>query len=324
MLSIVIIGKNEASNLARLGESIKALKATCDFPVESIFVDSASTDESVEIGRHVFDRTIELAPSDLLCASSGRYVGTLEARFPWVFYIDGDMEICEPFFAVIRHLDEIEDECVGIVGVYVHRFDNGTSALQGFAGGIVKSDWAAYFGGAVILRRSAVLNAGNWNPGIFGKEEMELYARLGDGNRVVRYINVPMVYHYSDYLTPMELLLRLLYPGGGQGKVFYGFGQSIRALYIKGKLGALVRLDFEPYLFWALLILGLLLAIVLPMKWGITFLVAELLFLSIWMRPGSIVRYFSLIFSLLTGWAKYTPFFRPLLKQWFAGNQQAA
>jgi glycosyltransferase involved in cell wall biosynthesis len=324
MLSVVVIGKNEAGNIARLAVSIEALKSVCDFPFETIFVDSASTDGSVELAIKYFDKVIELDGDSSLCASAGRYVGTIEARFPWIFYLDADMEICEQFFPIVAGIESADADCLGLIGVYVHRFDNNSSAFQGFAGGLFKSKWASQFGGAVVLRRDAVLEAGNWNPGVFGKEEMELYARLGNGERVVRFFNVPMVNHYSEFLTRRELFFRLLSPSGGMGKVFYGYGQSIRSLSISGNLGSIMKLDFEPYLFWALLIVSGLVSTLLPLEWALLLIAAELLWLSVWMRPGPVIRYLTLPLSLFTGWFRYVPYFRPSLKRWSDSDNQAA
>ena len=186
MLSVVVIGKDEAANLPRLAASIDALIDFCDFPVETIFVDSDSADESVSFAESRFSKVIPLADSDGLCASAGRYIGTIAAVFPWILYLDGDMELCPQFFPVIQNLPAADDECKGFVGFYVHNYDNGSIAVQGFFGNVIKSNWAAQFGGAVVLRRSDVLRVGNWNPSIYGKEEMELYARLGNGKRVVQ------------------------------------------------------------------------------------------------------------------------------------------
>jgi len=324
VLTIVAIGRNEEENIPRLIASIDALKAHCGFPVETIYVDSSSEDRSAELAKNYFDRVSEILPNHNLCASGGRYVGTLEASYPWIFYIDSDMEICGDFFPLIASLPEAPDEWMGMVGVYVHQFDDGTSAYQSFDGGVIRSEWAAAYGGAVVLRREAVLRAGNWSPGVFGKEEMELYARLGSGERVVRYFNVPMINHYSEAYTRMELLQRLLYPSAGLGKVFYGYGQSVRSLLIAGKLGALIRLDSEPYLFWAFLLTGFVVAGLLPVEWALLLLSLELVILSLWMRPGSVVRYLTLPLSLFSGWGRYLPYFRPAIKRWSSGEDNAA
>jgi glycosyltransferase involved in cell wall biosynthesis len=328
MLSVVVIGRNEADNLHRLAASLDALRAAVHYPVETIFVDSASTDKSVAYANQLFDRVLELAESDQLCASAGRYVGTIEARYPWILYLDGDMELCREFFAVCQQLDDSNQQCIGYIGTYIHRFDNGMVALQGFAtgnraiivdpsgSGGMQSEWAAHIGGAVLLRRSSVLAAGNWNPAVYGREEMNLYARLGLGTRVVCYVYTPMVYHYFEYHTRMVLLRRLLYPSGGQGKVYYGYGQSIRALFVAGRLKSLIKLDYEPYLFWLLFVAALIVGVYLPAFWGLLLVAMSLTCLIAWMGSGTVVRYLVMPIALALGWPQYRPDFRPLLKKW--------
>jgi glycosyltransferase involved in cell wall biosynthesis len=321
MLSIVIIGRNEGENLRRLAASLQELRAVCEFPVETLFIDSASSDDSVDQAQLLFDRVIELQDSPQICASAGRYVGTIEARYPWILYLDGDMELCREFFPILQNVETTEADCLGYVGIYVHRFSNGMVAWQGFAGGRGESEWAAYFGGAALLRRQMVLAVGNWNPAVFGKEELELYARLGNGKRLVRYVHLPMVYHYFEYHTRLELLRRLLYPGGGQGKVFYGYGQSIRALFVARKLLALVRLDYEPYIFWALIIFGLIALMLLPLQWGLIVFVAIFVSLTVWMRSGVVIRYLTMPISFFLGWPQYFSDYRPLLRKWIDASE---
>ena len=323
MLSIIAIGRNEASHLERLGRSIEALKDYLDYPVEALFVDSASSDNSRDVAARYFDSVIELEDSPHLCASAGRFAGTLEAQYPWVLYVDGDMEICGEFFAVLADIEKLEPEFVGLIGLYIHRFDNGSVATQSFGRPHRKSRGANQFGGAVVLRRQAVIEAGNWDPSIYGKEEMELYVRLGEGEPVVRFVHVPMVYHYSEYYSRVELVMRLLLPSAGLGKVFWGYGQSIRALAIKKKLAALFRLEYEAYVFWLALIAVLASSLFLPLQLVATLLGALFLGFSLWLRPGSIIRYMTLPLSLFTGWFRYFPWFRPRLLKWGSSDTTA-
>jgi glycosyltransferase involved in cell wall biosynthesis len=314
LLSIVIIGRNESENIDRLAGSIGALKAKCGFPIETIFVDSASEDDSVTQASKCFDQVYEILVAPDMCASAGRYVGTNKSSYPWVLYIDADMEICPEFFPVIADLANAPAEWDGLIGDYVHRFHDGTTAVQTFSGDVFKSDWAASFGGASILRRAAVMKAGNWNPGVYGKEEMNLYARLGDGKRMVKYVPEPMIYHYSETYTRVELFKRLLYPGAGQGKVFYGYGQSVRALQMAGKWGALMRLESEPYIVWASLLIGVICGAFMSPLWALLLLFAEVLFLGVWMKPGPLLRYLTLPLQVLAGWGRYSQAYRPAVR----------
>jgi glycosyltransferase involved in cell wall biosynthesis len=324
VLSIVVIGRNEAENLERLGGSIRALKAACNFPIESIYIDSASIDNSLTVAEQQFDKVELLIDSEHLCASAGRYVGTCEAQYPWVFYIDGDMEICEEFFPVIRDLNQLDSAFVGLIGLYVHRFDNGHAAIQTFRRPVGEGNRAMHFGGAVILRKAAVLQAGNWDPALYGKEEIELYARLGDGRQVVKFVNLPMVYHYSEYYTRVAMVKRLIAPAGGLGKVFWGYGQSVRAAFVKRKLWALARLDYELYAFWFSLLLVIGVGLSGNIAWALALATVLVTSLSLWSRPGSIVRYLMQPLSLFTGWWRYFPYFRPMLRRWDRKGDQAA
>jgi glycosyltransferase involved in cell wall biosynthesis len=323
MLSIVVIGRNEAVNIIRLARSIDALRNFLDFPIESLYVDSASVDDSVELANAHFDSVLELEESPHLCASAGRFVGTIEAKYPWVFYVDGDMEICSEFFPVLAGLDKVEAEFVGIIGLYIHKFDNGSSAVQTFKRKVGHVAGAIQFGGAVVLRRDAVLQSGNWDPSLYGKEEMELYVRLGNGKPVVYFVGVPMIYHYSEYYSRLQLIVRLLLPSAGLGKVFWGYGQSVRALSVKSNLGAMFRLDYEIHAFWLALFFVLAVAIIWSAKTAGILFIAVMIGFSIWLRPGSIFRYMTLPLSLVPGWFRYFPWFRPRLMKWGSSDKTA-
>lgn len=324
MLSIVVIGKNEAASLPRLHESIVRLKEYLDFPVQTIFVDSASSDASLDFARTAFDTVVELGSSPHLCASAGRYAGTFEAHYPWIFYIDGDMDLCPDFFPYIAAIDDLEPEFVGLIGQYIHRFDNYTEAMQSFARSYSQRDHAGQFGGAVILRREAVMAAGNWDPAIYGREEFELYVRLGNGRPVVKYVPVPMIYHYSEYYSRLQLVMRLLFPSAGLGKVFFGYGQVVRALAIRGKLGVLIRLDYQAWIFWAALVVLGFVAVFISLPWAFVAMLGLFLGFSIWLRPGLLMRYLTLPISIVPGWFKYFPWYRPALRNWGSIDESAA
>ena len=123
---------------------------------------------------------------------------------------------------------------------------------------------------------------------------------------------------------PAAFIPRDMVGKGGLGKVFYGYGQSIRALMITGNIKSLVRLDAEPYLFWLFILSGLLIAGFLPVEWALLLLTLEMVVLSLWMRPGSVVRYLALPLSLFRGWRHYFPYFRPAIRRWSSDEDKAA
>src|SRR4051812_29985706 len=93
VLSVIVIGRNEAAGLDPLQRSIAPLADRVE--CETIYVDSASTDDSVDVATTLFDRTVVLDEDANLSASAGRYVGAGLARGEWMLFLDGDM-ILEP------------------------------------------------------------------------------------------------------------------------------------------------------------------------------------------------------------------------------------
>lgn len=311
LLSVVVIGRNESVNLPRLAASVERLKKVSDFPIQTIFVDSASEDDSVAVARKLFDEVFELIASPDLCASGGRHLGTLAAKYEWVLYLDGDMELCDEFIAVMPGLVKTPTTAIGFIGRYIHCFNDGTAAVQVFSNTRLDRGPAFRFGGGVMLKREPVIAVGNWERSIYGEEELYLYARLGKGRTVVEYLALPMIRHYDDAKTRWQLFKRLVYPGGGLGHVFYGFGQVIRASWMHGSFRWLVRLSPEPFIFWIVLLLlsgGLILA---PSIWTVGACLAALMAALAWRTSGQVIRLFLLPLSVVTGMREHEPVFRP-------------
>jgi len=90
-VSLVVIGRNEEKNLEHTFKAIGAI----DYPrekLEIIYVDSNSTDRSVEIARQHAD-AVYIEEHPLPSAARGRNRGLVEARHDIVHFIDGDVRI---------------------------------------------------------------------------------------------------------------------------------------------------------------------------------------------------------------------------------------
>ena len=88
MISVVVIGKNEGERLAACLNSIHA--ALSKLSHEIIYVDSCSTDQSLQTARSLGARCYLLAEKDTT-AGLGRFVGAKEARGEYLLFLDGDM-----------------------------------------------------------------------------------------------------------------------------------------------------------------------------------------------------------------------------------------
>jgi glycosyltransferase involved in cell wall biosynthesis len=172
-LGVVIIGRNEASDLRSLANILPS------YPFDRIvYVDSNSNDESVAVARSACWLVVSLQPDGVLSAPAGRAVGTMFCETEWILYLDGDMQ---PNFDTLSHCIEYLQECsdtsiAGITGDIVDVYNANSRRVR--VQRSMHRGRAKWFGGAVILKRQLVLAAGNWNPNVYANEEIELYARL--------------------------------------------------------------------------------------------------------------------------------------------------
>src|SRR5436190_17729397 len=88
-LSVVVIGKNEEKHIAECLRSV-LVAAEAAGGAEVVYVDSASTDRTVEIVRALGVRTLALRPEWRLSPAAGRYVGFHNTSGELVMFVDGD------------------------------------------------------------------------------------------------------------------------------------------------------------------------------------------------------------------------------------------
>lgn len=94
MISFVVIGRNESWRLEKCLSAIRRLaEIELMQPYEIIYVDSQSTDGSVELAKQYADKFFLLTGE---CnAAIGRNVGAKEAQGDILFFLDGDMELLD-------------------------------------------------------------------------------------------------------------------------------------------------------------------------------------------------------------------------------------
>src|SRR5882762_7167038 len=97
-LSIVLISKNQAWSIVRLMESVIRETASVRSK-EIILVDSASTDETVELARAYPIRIFRLQAGQPLSPAIGRHVGYKQSRGEYVLFLDGDTDLVEGWLA---------------------------------------------------------------------------------------------------------------------------------------------------------------------------------------------------------------------------------
>lgn len=222
MLDVVMITRNQAWNVRRLIESV--LAQTTQVPLgDVILVDSASTDDTVQIAMEYPIRVIRLSKKQRLTAAAGRHVGMSQARSDVVLFLDGDMELRPGWAPEAMSLLEREPRIAAVSGEVIDQSMHSITRIRHCAPRHIHTvpyTDVPHGGGAAAYRREVLAALGSFNPFLFSDEEPELCLRLREaGYRIVR-LQLPISDHYSDPPSAIATLFarrkRNLYLGPGQ------------------------------------------------------------------------------------------------------------
>jgi cellulose synthase/poly-beta-1,6-N-acetylglucosamine synthase-like glycosyltransferase len=194
-IAVVIIGRNEGVRLKRCLESVEAMQYPLPL-LDIIYVDSRSTDKSVELARGMGVETVVLdGPTT---AARGRNAGWTRTSAPFVLFLDGDT-ILDPGF-VRSALVELNDPKVA--GVWGNRRE--IDCAGSIYNALFDLEWNAptgptlYFGGDALVRLEALQAVSGYNSNLIAGEEPDMCRRMRAlGYRII-HINVPMTLHDLD------------------------------------------------------------------------------------------------------------------------------
>ena len=192
-LSVVIIGRNEGPRLLRCLDSVRAMSRR-EEEMEIIYVDSASTDDSVKTALERGARVIELR-ADRTTAAMGRNAGWRAARGEFVLFLDGDT-ILAPYF-VANSLPAMSDPSIAIVWGHRREIDPGGSIFNR----VLDLDWvfppgeSEYCGGDALIRRSVLEEVGGFDETLIAGEEPEMCRRIRERGYRILHTDEPMTGH---------------------------------------------------------------------------------------------------------------------------------
>ena len=192
-VSVVIIGRNEGPRLQRCITSVQQADWGT-LPHDIWYVDSRSTDGSAALAQALGVQTLVL-PAGAMCAAKARNLGWQAAAGECILFLDGDTELHPDF---VQHaLAALKDN--RLCAVWGHRRES--NPQQSVYTRVLDLDWiyppgiTPYFGGDVLVRRSALAQVGGFDDTLNAGEEPELCARLRANGWKILHIDVPMTRH---------------------------------------------------------------------------------------------------------------------------------
>jgi glycosyltransferase involved in cell wall biosynthesis len=200
LLSVVVITRNQAWNIARLLDSIFAELVKMP-DSEIILADSASTDETVSIAsRYSGVKIVHLRSDQRLTPAAGRYVGFHHSAGELILHLDGDTELIPGWLSLGMELLQARSEVAGVNGIYI---DVPKSVPTGaVAVSLVQGDGVRELrflpGCACLYRRSVLEQVGTFNPWLYGEEEAELALRIRAAGFHLVQIPRRAIFHHSD------------------------------------------------------------------------------------------------------------------------------
>jgi GT2 family glycosyltransferase len=186
-IGVVVIGRNEGERLKR------CLRSLHERAEHIVYVDSGSTDGSVEFARSLGADVVELDMSKPFTMARGRNAGfarLVETRpeTAYVQFVDGDCEVARGWIEIaVRTLDERPD-VVAVAGRRRERFPDASLYNR-----LCDMEWdgptgeVRYTGGDVMMRTAALRQVGGFRESMIAGEEPELGVRLRRaGGKILR------------------------------------------------------------------------------------------------------------------------------------------
>jgi cellulose synthase/poly-beta-1,6-N-acetylglucosamine synthase-like glycosyltransferase len=191
-LSVVVIGRNEGSRLERCLLSVRKMEDP-GWKLEIVYVDSTSTDGSVELATRLGARVISVQPRRPT-AALGRNAGWRATSADFVLFLDGDT-VLDARFVVDSLRDFKKDTAV----VWGNRREIHPEASV--YNRVLDLDWISpagivdFCGGDALMRREALEAVGGYDETLIAGEEPEMCRRMRAAGWTILHVDRPMTGH---------------------------------------------------------------------------------------------------------------------------------
>jgi len=218
-IGFVAIARNEGERLRGCLRSLRAVSA------QVVYVDSGSTDGSVEFARDSGVEVVELDLSRKFSMARARNAGWRELRRKWpelqlVQFVDGDCELLPGWLEAAMPFLEQHPEVVVVCGRRRERHPG-----RSIYNGLCEVEWNTPIGetrscgGDALMRLAALEQVGGFDESLIAGEEPELCKRLREAGGVIWRLDVDMTRHDAAILAFSQWWRRSVRGGYGAADV---------------------------------------------------------------------------------------------------------
>jgi GT2 family glycosyltransferase len=230
-VGVVVIGRNEGERL------IRSLNSLSVDPAKVIYVDSGSTDQSVERAKELDVVVVSLDLMLPFTAARARNEGfaammALHPNMQFVQFLDGDCEVVEGWLhTAVKFLCEHPDVAV-VCGRRRERYPQASIYNR-----LCDLEWdtpvgeAASCGGDSLMRVESFRSVGGFRTDLMAGEEPELCMRLREGPWRIWRVDAEMTLHDAAIIRFSQWWRRSVRCGYGYAEVFRLTRRSPLALY---------------------------------------------------------------------------------------------
>ncbi len=251
-IGLVVIGRNEGERLRQ------CLLSVIKNVARVVYVDSGSTDDSVEIAHSLGVEVIGLDLSKPFTAARARnagyiYLKHLEPNLKFVQFVDGDCEVVGGWLDYAQGELEANPNVAVVCGRRRERFPE-TSIYNR----LCDIEWdtpvgeASACGGDAMMRTEAFEQVGGFNPTLIAGEEPELCLRLRQRGWKIFRLDAEMTWHDAQMTRFSQCWKRFLRAGHAYAEGAWLHGQTPERHWVK---------ESRSIWFWGLLLPLLVFAI---------------------------------------------------------------
>lgn len=197
-LGFVVIGRNEGDRLVRC---LKSLKAQCLDKTPIVYVDSGSTDGSIEFAKSIGADVVSLDLSMPFTMARGRNTGLRHLQqnyrdIKYIQFIDGDCELVSGWIEQALQVMQSDSSLAIVCGRRRERFPE-----KSVYNLMADMEWntpvgeSKACGGDALVRLTAIVEVDGYNPTMICGEEPEMCIRLRHRSWKIKRIAADMTIH---------------------------------------------------------------------------------------------------------------------------------